>query len=284
MKTQKKKICASCLKINFNKTMKSSKKHKPNWLNKIDYVEKFINNYKNFNINYPKNYNNKLRIFIGKQHKNKKILYWGAKPNNSILINDARTAYGSFSNSGVTIVNSDGFAFFKFSTPQNYKTIAKHSKNSTTYFKHIHFVLSNADCSSWNNNIYTKLVHNNFSIKHFIKNLNSRHYIVLNVLASEVYAKDHILNTYNLPYNSISKMSVNELNNWFKNIIDLHYPILKKLIAKRKLDYYELPIICYCAHNKCDASKIGAINLMKKGFVNVNLYEDGLKGYKQHKS
>lgn len=284
MKTQKKKICASCLKINFNKTMKSSKKHKPNWLNKIDYVEKFINNYKNFNINYPKNFNNKLRIFIGKQHKNKKILYWAAKPNNSILINDARTAYGSFSNSGVTIVNSDGFAFFKFSTPQNYKTIAKHSKNSTTYFKHIHFVLSNADCSSWNNNIYTKLVHNNFTIKHFIKNLNSRHYIVLNVLPSEVYAKDHILNTYNLPYNSISKMSVNELNNWFKNIIDLHYPILKKLIAKRKLDYYELPIICYCAHNKCDALKNGAINLMKKGFVNVNLYEDGLKGYKQHKS
>jgi len=79
-------------------------------------------------------------------------------------------------------------------------------------------------------------------------------------------------------------MSVNELNNWFKNIIDLHYPLLKKLIAKRKLDYYELPIICYCAHNKCNASKNGAINLMKKGFVNVNLYEDGLKGYKQYKS
>tara|TARA_Y100000389_G_C17312900_1_gene438914 strand:+ start:59 stop:913 length:855 start_codon:yes stop_codon:yes gene_type:complete len=284
MKTQKKRLCASCLKFNFNKTLKSSKKHKPSWLNKIDYVEKFINNYKNFKINHPKNYNNKLRIFIGKQHKNKKILYWAAKPNNNILINNARLAYGSFSNSGVTIVNSDGFAFFKFSTPQNYKTIAKNGKKDNTYFKHIHFVLSNVDGNSWNNNIYTKLLHNNFTTKHFIKNLNSKCYIVLNVLPSEVYAKDHIINTYNLPYNSISKMSVNELNNWFKNIIDLHYPLLKKLITKRKLDYYELPIICYCAHNKCDASKNGAINLMKKGFVNVNLYEDGLKGYKQYKS
>jgi rhodanese-related sulfurtransferase len=284
MKTQKKRLCASCLKFNFNKTLKSSKKHKPQWLNKIDYVENFINNYKNFNINHPKNFNNKLRIFIGKQHKNKKILYWAAKPSNNILINDARSAYGSFSNSGVTIVNSDGFAFFKFSTPQNYKTIAKNGKKDTTYFKHIHFVLSNVDGKSWNNSIYTKLVHNNFTTKHFIKNLNSKCYIVLNVLPSTMYAKDHILNTYNLPYNQISKMSVNELNNWFKNIIELHYPILKKLIAKRKLDYYELPIICYCAHKECDASKNGAINLMKKGFVNVNLYEDGLKGYKQYKS
>ena len=284
MKTQKKKLCASCLKFNFNKTLKSSKKHKPSWLNKLDYVQQFINNYKNFKINYPLHFNNKIRIFIGKQHINKKILYWAAKPSNNILINDAKQAYGSFSNSGITIVNNDGFAIFKFLSPQNYKTIAKNGKNNTTYFKHIHFVLSNVDGNSWNNNIYTKLVNNNFNTKHFIKNLNSKSYIVLNVLPSELYAKDHIINTYNLPYNNIVKMSVNELNNWFKNIIDLHYPLLKKLIAKRKLDYYELPIICYCAHNECSASKTAAINLMKKGFVNINLYEDGLKGYKQYKS
>lgn len=284
MKTQKKRLCASCLKFNFNKTIKSSKKHKPSWLNKLDYVQQFINNYKNFKINYPLHFNNKIRIFIGKQHINKKILYWAAKPSNNILINDARLAYGSFSNSGVTIVNNDGFAIFKFLSPQNYKTIAKNGKNNTTYFKHIHFVIANKNNDSWNNNIYTKLVNNNFNTKHFIKNLNSKSYIVLNVLPSELYAKDHIINTYNLPYNNISKMSVNELNNWFKNIIDLHYPLLKKLIAKRKLDYYELPIICYCAHNECSASKTAAINLMKKGFVNINLYEDGLKGYKQYKS
>ena len=56
----RKRLCASCLKFNFNKTLKSSKKHKPKWLNKIDYVNNFINNYKNFNINNPINYNNKI--------------------------------------------------------------------------------------------------------------------------------------------------------------------------------------------------------------------------------
>ena len=280
----KKRLCASCLKFNFNKTLKSSKRHKPQWLNKIDYVEKFIKNYKNFNINHPPNYNNNLVVNVGKQNANKKLLYWVSKPSNNININDAKTAYGNFSNSGVAKIDNKGFVHLKFLTPQNYKTIAKNGKKDTTYFKHIHFVLSNADCSSWNNSIYTKLVHNNFTTKKFIKNLNSRHYIVLNVLPSEVYAKDHILNTYNLPYNKISKMSISDLNNWFKHIIELHYPLLKKLLKSKKMDYYELPIICYCAHNECSASKTAAINLMKKGFVNVNLYEDGLKGYKQYKS
>ena len=104
----------------------------------------------------------------------------------------------------------------------------------------------------------------------------------MNVLPSTMYAQDHIVNTYNLPYNNIAKMSTLELNNWLQHLIDLHYPLLKKLIKSKKLEYYELPLICYCAHNKCSASKTAAINLMKKGFVNVNLYEDGLKGYKKY--
>ena len=77
-------------------------------------------------------------------------------------------------------------------------------------------------------------------------------------------------------------MRIKELNNWLQNLIDLHYPKINKLLKSKKLEYYELPLICYCAHNKCDASKTGSINLMKKGFINVNLFEDGLKGYKKH--
>ena len=278
----RKRLCASCLKFNFNKTLKSSKNHKPKWLNKIDYVDKFIKKNKNFNINYINNYNNSLVLNVGKIHANKKILYWAAKPSNNIIINDAKSSYNNFSNSGVGKIDDKGFAIVKFLTPQNYKTISKNGKKNTTYFKHIHFVLSNTNNDVWNNTIYTKLVHNNFNYKEFIKNLNSKCYIVLNVLPSIMYAKDHIVNTYNLPYNNIAKMSTQELNNWLQHLIDLHYPILKKLIKSKKLDYYELPLICYCAHNKCDASKIASINLMKKGFVNVNLYEDGLKGYKEN--
>lgn len=280
MKT-KKRVCASCLNFNYNKTLKSSKNHKPKWLNKIDYVEKFINNYTSFSNSYPKKYNKIMKLYVGKIHANKKILYWAARPQheNNVLINDAKTAYGNFNNSGVSVVDKYGFAVIKFLIPQNYKTTIKKGKNSSTFFKHIHFVISNNN-NKWNNQIYTKLINNNYYYKDFIKKLNSKKYIILNVLPSHIYAKDHIPNTYNLPYNKISKMTINELNNYFKELIDLHYPLLKKLLNSKKLEYYELPIICYCAHNKCSASKIACEKLMKKGFVNVNLFEDGMKKYR----
>ena len=282
MKTRR-RLCASCLDFNFNKTLKSSKKHKPKWLNKIDYVEQFINKTKNFSINYPEKFDNVLNIDVGKKYVNRKILYWAAKPSNNILINDAKSAYGNFFNSGVAKIDNKGFAKVKFLTPQNYKTINKNEKNNTTFFKHIHFVISNNNNDDWINIIYTKLVHNNNNYNNFMKKLNSNLYIVLNVLPEEMYATDHIPNTYNLPYNKIKKMTIKELNNWLQNLIDLHYPKINKLLKSKKLEYYELPLICCCAHNKCDASKTGSINLMKKGFINVNLFEDGLKGYKENK-
>lgn len=280
----KKRLCASCLKFNFNKTLKSSKKEKPKWLNKINYVDNFINNYKSFSNSYPKKYNKILKLYIGKLYKNRKILYWAAKEskNSNILINDAKTAYSNFGNSGVASVDKYGFAIIKFIIPQNYKTIIKNNSNNTTFFKHIHYVISNNNNDKWINNVYTKLVHNNYKYNDFIKNLNSNKYIVLNVLPCELYAKDHIKNTYNLPYNKIKNMELNEINKWFKELIHLHYPILNNLLKKNILNLYEIPIICYCAHKKCNASKIACETLMKKGFVNVNLYEDGMLGYKIH--
>ena len=284
MYNKTRRLCASCLKFNFNKTLKSSKKYKPKWLNKINYVENFINNYNNFSNSYPKDYNKVMKLYVGTIDKNKKLLYWAAKaPNNSnIIINDAKTAYGNFSNSGVATIDKYGFATIKFNIPQNYKTIVKNGKNDTTFFKHIHFVISNKDNDKWIDKVHTKLVHNNFDYKTFMNNLKSKKYIVLNALPCEVYAKEHIENTFNLPYNKIKKMSINELEKWFVEIINLHYPFINNLLNKKQLELYEIPIICYCAHNKCSASKIACENLMKKGFVNVNLYEDGMKDYKLH--
>lgn len=281
-KTQK-RLCASCLNFNFNKTLKVNKKHHPQWLSKINYVNEFIKNYNNFSINYPEKYNKVLKIYINKKYAFRKILYWAAnKSNNELLINDAKSAYGSFQNSGVAFIDKNGFAIIKFNNPQNYKTIMKNYKNNRTFFKHIHYVISNNTNDLWINNIYTKLIHNNYNYHKFIRKLKSNEVIILNVLPCNIYAKDHIPNTYNLPFKDIKKMSVNELNDFFKQLIDLHYPKLKQILNLNKLDYYELPIICYCAHNKCNASKIGCENLMKKGFVNVSLYEDGMKGYNKN--
>ena len=277
-----KRLCASCLKLNFKKTLKVNNKHHPKWLNRINYVEDFINNYTSFNIKFPENFTNKLTFFIDKKYANRKILYWGAVPSSDIIINDAKKAYNNFSNNGVALINKNGYVTIKFLMPQNYKTIMKNYKNTKSFLRHIHFVISNTDNNSWNKQIYTKLVHNNYNYNNFINLLNSKKAIILNVLPCNIYAKEHIPNTYNLPFENIKKMTIQEINKWLQNLIELHYPILKKLLDSKKIEVYELPIICYCAHNKCSASKIGCENLMKKGFVNVSLYKDGMKGYKKN--
>ena len=282
MTTKKRKLCASCLKFDFNKTLKSSKKNKPKWLDNIDYVEQFVKkNANNFTNIHPKKYNKTIKINLGEKFSNRKILYWAAKPSNSLIINGAKEAYVNFSNSGIASIDKNGYAKIKFLVPQNYKTIVKNEKEYTSFFKHIHYVISNVNNSKWNFNVYTKLFHNNYDYKQLMKKLNSKQIIVLNVLPSEYYAKDHILHSYNLPVEQIKKMSIKDLNEWFISLIDLHYPKLKKLL-NNKLQLNEIPIICYCAHDKCSASKNGAEELMKKGFVNVSLYEGGMKDYNKH--
>ena len=277
------KLCASCLKFDFNKTLRSSNKKKPKWLNKIDYVEEFVKkNANKFRNRHPTHYNKIIKIYIGKRFIYRKILYWAAKPSNKLIINGAKEAYGNFSNSGVTTIDKNGYAKIKFLVPQNYKTVIKNEKDYTTFFKHIHYVISNSNNNIWIFNIFTKLFHNYYNYNQLLQKLNSKIVVVLNVLPSKYYAKHHIPNTFNLPVSQIKKMSIKELNSWFTSIINSYYPKLNKLLLSKKLQLNEIPIICYCAHDKCTASKNGAEELMKKGFVNVSLYEGGMKDYNKH--
>ena len=38
---------------------------------------------------------------------------------------------------------------------------------------------------------------------------------------------------------------------------------IKQIITTKKINIYELPIIVYCAHEKCNASELLAIKLLK---------------------
>ena len=217
-----------------------------------------------------------------KNMQSRKILFWAAKPSdNSFIIKDAKQAYGNFSNCGVTTVDNNGYANIKFMTPQNYYTTAKSSKLPKTYYRHIHYVISNKYNTEWIRQIYTHIVIKNYNYDEFVTCLNSNNYVILNVLPCNYYAKDSIPGTYNLPYNKIDKMTVQELKKWFQEIIKLHYKNLYKLINSKRLNIMDIPIICYCAHSKCDASKIANRLLMKKQFVNVNHYSGGMQEYRK---
>lgn len=276
-------ICASCLEFSIDKIIKSNRDLKPKWLSEIDYVEKFIDSVENFNNDIPANANIKITVDVGKSHIGKKILYWGAdeKEHNTPIVKNALPAYNNFSNHGITKVDNKGNVTFKLRCPQIYSTTAVNKSKEKTYFRHMHFVIEGKN--GWNKQIYTKIIVCKHDFKKSMTLLNNGYTVFINALPAQYYAQDHIPNSYNLFHSDIKKMSQEKLFEWFKNIIKLHYPKLHTYIKNKKIDIYEIPIVTYCAHSKCNASELALEELLKKGFVNVNEYSGGIKDYRKNK-
>lgn len=278
-----KNTCASCVGLSVNKVIKTNNEKKPKWLEKFDYVENFIkkNNTKKIKIKTQSSTDTNLLLNVGKSKANRYILYWAANKSkdNQILINDARKAYGNFKNHGIAKVNKNGDVNLHFNCPQAYSTIEKGKKIRETFYKHIHFCFSNIHCDKWLETVYTKIIVCKLSLNQTLKKHKKGDIVLINALPCEYYQKSHIPNSFNIPYNKIGKLSQRELLNWMKDVVKLNYPKLNKLLQQRKINVYELPIVVYCAHEKCDASERLALGLLKKGLVNVNEFPGGMKEY-----
>ena len=160
-------ICASCLEFDINKIVKSKNSLAPKWLDETNHVREYIKKSSNFTNRYPEKYNVKMKLNIGKHNAGKKVLYWAAKEkkDNNLYINDAKTAYGNFSNSGVLGVNKNGEILLKFLCPQIYYTTPANKSKPQTYYRHLHLVVSNEKKDKWMSQIYTKIVICKFELK-----------------------------------------------------------------------------------------------------------------------
>lgn len=277
------KTCASCLTFSIDKITKSQPELKPRWLSEFDYVEDFISKQNNFKIRHPSNSTSKINLEM-KSMTNKKILYWASQPkaHNDILVKDAKAAYNNFSNHGVAKCDKNGKVCVKFRTPQVYSTIQKNKTARQTFFHHLHFVVANKNEDGWLSQIYTKLVIPTIDFPQLKKIMHDDSYVLINALPCNYFAKDHIPNSYNLFNKDVKKMSVSELRTWFSDVVKTHYPKIWNYIKKNKLEIYEIPILCYCAHNECNASELTIEELMKKGFVNLIEYKGGMNEYRQN--
>jgi rhodanese-related sulfurtransferase len=279
-----KQVCASCLDFSIDEIVKSKEDRKPSWLIKTDHVSKFINNTVYFKNRMPDKYDVVLKVNIGQEQSGKKILYWAAdkKATNNLKIEDALKAYNNFKNSGVASVSKKGDVVIKFRCPQVYRTRQTLKHNPKTYFRHLHFVISDIRKKEWEPEIYTKIVVCKYDFNKTIEMLKSNRCIILNTLPCEYYAKDHIPGSYNLPHTNIHKMSQLKITKWIKELVSLNYPLLDGLLKNKIIHIRELPIITYCASKKCSSSKTALEELMKKGFVNVNEYEGGMYDYRKN--
>ncbi len=274
--------CASCLVFDMNNVIKSNKNMKPTWLSEKDYVSQFIDQQTNTNLRYPDPYDTKMQLHLGNYFRNKKLLYWAAESNSSILVKDARKAYSNFKNNGIVKVNDNGDVLFKFRCPQVYSATRKNETEPHTFFKHLHFVVLDERKKKWDDQIYTKIVICKYDYKKTMELLQTGNYVLINALPSNYYAKDHIPNSYNLFYKEVKKMTTEQLLHWFSDVIRLHYPSIHNLVKRKKIDLYEIPIITYCAHSKCKASEYTLEELMKKGFVNIAEYTGGIQEYRKY--
>ena len=278
-----KNTCASCEGLSIHKIIKTNNEKKPKWLEKLDYVTEFIenSNKQKIKIKQQPHTDTTMILDVGKNKANRYILYWGAQKGNvnQVTIHNARKAYGNFKNNGIAKVNNQGKVKLHFNCPQCYSTVEKGKKSKETFYKHIHFCFSNANCDKWLNTVYTKIIICHHSLKETLKKHKNGSVVLINALPCEYYQKAHIPNSFNIPYNKISKFSQRELFDWVKEVVKINYPKLHKLLQQKRLNVYELPIITYCAHEKCDASQRLATQLLKKGFVNVGEFTGGMKEY-----
>ena len=278
------KNCVSCLDFNIDRVVESKSSSKPTWLLKTDFVQEFIDNTVDFKNSVPDNANVVLKLKLNKKFANRKLLYWASdskKRLSDLNVLDARKAYADFNNNGITIVDKNGNINIKFRCPQIYSAKTTHKSKPKTYFRHLHFVVSDINRKRWLPTIYTKIVVCKFDLATTLRLLKSGTIVLINALPCEYYAKDHIPGSYNLYYKDIKKMNQSEIHNWFHNLVKVHYPKIYKNIHSKKLNISEIPIVTYCAHSKCNASHLAIEELMKKGFVNVNEYDGGMKEYRK---
>jgi len=275
-------ICASCTSLKLTTSVVSDPNKKPQWLSERDFVTEFIDSVKTMLPKYPTRYDQEVKIDLGKLNKHRVLLYWATRPSSSLEVSGAKSAYGKFENNGIVKLDKEGKGVLRMECPQIYKTKRKNSKKEESFYKHFHYVFGNEKSGEWLPTLYTHLIICNRSIDYVYKELNKGTSVLINALPAEYYGKDHIPNSYNLHHKQVKQMSIKELQKWLYYVIEKHYPVIDEMLKSKKIDITEVPIIGYCAHEKCNASDMMEKELLKKGMLRVDNYAGGMKEYNKN--
>ena len=277
------KICLTCSvndELNKNKI--------PKWYYKIgneSLLPPILNNNKEYSMDNIKNFKNKepelsditVSVDIENESPNKWLFYWASDPQNSYsIINDPIVAYNNEDNHGLVKTDKNGNAKIILNCPQPYKV------NNITYPRHVHFTLEKN--GEWDTQIKTYIITCNLDKEQFKNMMKENTHIALNALGEDSFKKYHIPDTYNLPHESLNRLSKAKkkikIKKFLKNIIK-NYPNILKLVDSKKLNILDVPIITYCANKKCNAGKNLTEHLIDSGFTNILEYPGGNEDFKK---
>lgn len=271
------RLCPSCEELSINKPVLNTKK--ANWVKEFDHVQDFISKvplkfHKEYKFNIKKN------IDVGKKNKGKMVLFWASESGNPFYIKNAKEAYSNFKNFGVSVVDESGQITIHLRTPQTYKDYKDNGKEEEFFFRHFHYVLSDSKKTKWDNKkVYTQLLLGYYNLTNLMDIIKNKRAVVLNSLDYKYYAIDHIPGTFSLPCSEINKMSSDDIDNFVEDVVGLNYFHIQKKIENKLINIKQVPLIIYCASNKCNSSEDCAEQFIKHGFVNVSTFPGGMEKY-----
>ena len=266
-------ICLTCKSIkNIRNTTYKTKK--ANWKLKSGIKSIFpndiipdLNNIKESRI---KNYDMKHSLNLNKSDSGKYVLYYAADLRIKCLeIPNAKDSYNTFKNMGISRLDSDGQTTLYLRCPNVYK------ENNRTFHPHVHFILSNKDCTKWNDKLYTKIIVCDINKKYVQNVVNNKCAIILNALPMKYYIKNRIPNSFSLPTEILNDLTDKEIINYISNML-IYYPKIDKKVKNKQLNIMDIPIITYCYSKKCNASEKLCNRLLKIGFINIKEYSNGI--------
>ena len=219
-------------------------------------------------------------LTLGEDNSNKFVFYWATTPQKDIHnILGPEEAYGKYENHGLVKSNEKGEVTLKFNTPQPY------SEKGKTNPRHIHYLLESSD-KTWLP-LKTIRIISSISLEYLDERQKSKDMIILNALPEKYYQKDKIPGSYNLPLESLVKLTSESKSRRIKNFIKSvlkYYPTLESLVNDKKMKLEDVPIITYCAHSKCDASEKLIDELYECKFNMTQEFKGGIQEYNKNRS
>lgn len=194
---------------------------------------------------------------------------------------DARSAYGSFENSGVSYVKDDGSVIVKFACPSIYAVIPFRKQKPVTFPRHVHWVVSNEAKTQWMSPVYTTNMICGSSRDQVANAIHKETAFVVNALSKETHKHLYIPSTCSLGHERIASMNKSRICREVLDTMKRQVPLLVRKANSMNVPLSDLPIILYCAHSECNAAKRLASHLMKAGFTNLYYYREGVRGWNQ---
>ena len=221
-----------------------------------------------------------LQLTLGDKHSNKHVYYWATNESTNIHeILPPGSAYGEYENHGLKKCDDEGDVTLVFNTPQPYK------EDKKTHPRHVHYLVED-DNKVWRP-LKTIRVICTISIDNLDERIKMKDTMIVNALPTEYFDKERIPNSVNLPIKELDKLTTKSVQRRVLKFLKSSlkkYPKLEELVNDKKIELYDIPIITYCAHSKCDASEKLIHALYSCGVNNVLEWKEGMEGWNKKRS